>query len=894
MAKGSKIAELAVVLGMAAMAISGCGPSKNTPIRRGYHNLTSHYNVYFNGREAWNEGMRVINDAHEDNFSLILPVFTYSDKEDALKAFSNMSRVIEKGEKCIRKHSITAKPKKKKGKQTAKDKAFQEKIEYVKWIDDAEMLIGKAQMIKQEHYAAIEAFTSIVRTFDDEKTKKEAYIWLARCYTELGKFVEAQDFMIRVTSDGNEVPRKLRSSYNATQADIYLRQQRYAEAIPFMEDAVATTRKKQDKVRYMYILAQLYQQNDDNIKAEQMFSKVIKTSPDYTYVFNAQINKAGLYNAETGNSESLQRELKRMLKDEKNIDYCDQIYYALGNIAYNEMRDDDALYFYKKSVEANTINTTQKSISYLAVAEVSFEKPDYTTAQKYYDSALVDLPREYPNYKSIKNKSDNLNYLIECINTIQTQDSLQKVARMSEYDRNALIQKKINEVKQAEQAEKNREQRRLSDIAETQATNRQNQTSGAWYFYNQASLSAGQSEFKKRWGNRKLEDNWRRSNKTVVEWTENNEHETESENNRPTDNTQPEYYLADLPLTDSAMRASEKKLEEATYNLGVIYKDKFEDFDLATTSFNSFLDKYPKSEYVPAALYNLYKIYLLNKDYTNAEKCKQQLITEHPDSDYARILSDPEYYRDIDRIERQLNFMYMATYRYFLTDSCAKVNYNYAYVDSAYPNSKLLPKFALLNTLCQGKNADTVTFKGLLQQYINRFPNSEEKSYAQDVIDALNRKPRVVEVKTEEQLIAEAEQAAQAAYDSLDVSMYNYDAAAEHYYMVVALAGKVEDARIKFNLIDFNAEYFDFLNFNITSQKTSDEFSVIMVEKFRNMKMARNYYESVVVAGEVFADITTDSYKHYIISAENLTKFLEDKNLLRYDKFFKLNYKVEP
>ena len=887
-------------LALASVLLVCCSPAKNTPIHRGYHNLTAKYNVYFNGNEAFKSGMQNIYSAHDENFALILPVFVYSDKEAALTSYADMNRVIEKSEKCMRKHSISAKPKTKKGKKLSdKDKAFQNKNEYVKWIDNAEILEGKAKTIKQDYFAAIEQFTHIVHQYDEQDTKTEAYIWLARCYTEMEKYPQADDFISTITGDMSKVSRKMEAPLAQTQADILLRQGRYADAIPFVETAVKKIRRdKHEKIRLMYILAQLYQVNEDSRRASEWYQKVIDKNPDYQYVFNARINKASLYSSESGGSAALQRELTKMLKDDKNTDYLDQIYYALGNIAYNEMRDDDALWYFKQSIAASTTNDNQKSISYLAVADIYFDKPDYRNAQLYYDSAMVNLPHEYPDYQNIRRKSENLTDLVNCIETIQTQDSLQKLAKMSEEERNKVIDKKIQEVKNAEQAEKNRENEAKNELAQAQQMSRQNtQTGGKWYFYNQSSLSLGQDEFRKKWGSRKLEDNWRRSNKTVTEWDDvasTAETEEAEDAKKGLDNKSREYYLVDIPLTDSAFAVSEQKMEQAYFNLGVVYKDKFADYPLAIEAFNDYMKKYPQSENEVSAMFNLYKTYLLQKDYANADVYKKRIISEYPDTDYAKILNDPDYYKELEKAESEINFMYQVTYRYFLNDECDNVYSTFHYVDSLYPDSKLMPKFALINTLCQGKSTDSLTFEANLKAFISKYPKSEEAGYARDVIAALNRKPHEVEEKTEEELLAEEELAAKAAYDSLDVSLFNYDANELHYYIAIVDKHKLEESRVRFGLIDFNDEYFDFMNFDVSATRLTEDYGIVMVEKFKNARMAQNYIESVIVAGEVFDGVVSDSYKQYIISKSNYEKLLQDANVDRYNKFFDLNYKLNP
>ena len=335
-------------------------------------------------------------------------------------------------------------------------------------------------------------------------------------------------------------------------------------------------------------------------------------------------------------------------------------------------------------------------------------------------------------------------------------------------------------------------------------------------------------------------------------------------------------------------------MEQAYFNLGVVYKDKFADYPLAIEAFNDYLKKYPKSENEVSAMFNLYKTYLLQKDYANADIYKKRIISEYPETDYAKILNDPDYYKELEKAENELNFMYQVTYRYFLNDECDNVYSTFHYVDSLYPDSKLMPKFALINTLCQGKSTDSLTFEANLKAFIAKYPKGEEAGYARDVIAALNRKPHEVEEKTEEELLAEQELAAKAAYDSLDVSLFNYNADEMHYYIAVVDKHKLEESRVRFGLIDFNAEYFDFMNFDVSATRLSEDYGIVMVEKFKNARMAQNYIESVIIAGEVFDGVISDSYRQYIISKSNYEKLLEDANLDRYNKFFDLNYKINP
>jgi tetratricopeptide (TPR) repeat protein len=881
-----------VFLIFVALLINSCSTKKNTPITRTYHNLTSYYNVYFNGKEALKSGIKKIDEGYKDNYSLILPIFKFSDNEAVRVSYGDMNRVIEKGSKCIRKHSITEKPKRKEGKsRDEKYKEFYDQKEFVKWIDDSYLLIGKGHFYKHDHYPAIENFNYIVKEYSNKPIKYDGYLWLARTYTLMEKYDRAFEFLKKVEAEKDKVPDYLVGPFAATQVDVLIRTKQHDSAIPYLLIAIENTKDKKKKVRYQYILAQLYQTIDEIKKAYDAYGVVVDLKPNYEMTFNARINRASIFNATAQDSRQLQKELYKMLKDDKNIDFRDQIYYALGNIAFNESRDSEAIDFFILSANASTENTNQKSLSYLAAADIYFDRPDYRNSQMYYDSSMVFLSKEYPDYVQIKNKSSNLNELVQNLEIIEREDSIQKIAALSEAERNIKIDRIIADLMAQEQLEKEllAQQQRDIMLAEQQGRQMDKESAGQWYFYNPSMLSLGQSEFKKKFGDRKNEDDWRRKNKTVMDWDsfgEDGEVNADSSENIYSNKTR-EYYLVGLPLTDSAMQVSEQKIEEAYYDIATLYKEKFNDFTLSINAYLELLKSYPQTEFRLLTYYNLYKLYFLEKDYKKAEEYKNLVINEYPSSEYAKVLSDPDYFKQLEKIENQVKFIYQATYKYFINDNCDEVYYNYRFADSAYSESKLIPKFALLATLCSGHSGDTIAFKDSLSSFQLRYPNTEEATYAQEVLAALDRDIR--EVILEEEVFG-GDLATLENMDSIDVSMYNFRPDSVHYYIVVVSNEKADVNRVKFNLTNFNLDYYYFLEFNLESELLSADYSMVTVTRFKNRNMANNYFESVKIAGEIFEGIDKDAYREFVISRENYKVFLQDKNLLRYQKFFDDNY----
>jgi tetratricopeptide (TPR) repeat protein len=514
--------------------ITGCSTEKNTFLSREYHNLNAHFNVYFNANESFKNGVKKVNNQHTDNYNKILTPFMYGDEKLAKMVVPDMDKTIKKCSKLIKIHSITAKPKRKKGKMSKSEREFYNKNEFNRWVDDAYLLMGKAQFYKHDFLSSLTTFEYLIKEYNDQPIKYDGYLWLARTYNEQKKFGDSRTFLDRIESDKN-FPQKKRGEFEIIFADHFLKQGNYDEAVPHLINAVKYAKKKADKSRYKFILAQVYQQKGENSKATELYSEIINKNPYYEMTFNAKINRAGTYNANDEGGKEIKRELDKMLKDEKNIDYQDQIYYALGNIAMKENQEKKALELYKMSSKTNVSNTYQKSRTYLAIADIYYDRRDYKNAQAYYDSTITFIENEFPGYNQLNEKSKSLTSLVENLNTIEREDSLQKVAKMSVEARNKLIDKLIEKVKEEEKKAKESERQAMinsQQFKQNQREGRMNSmTSGKWYFYNPTAMSFGQSEFLKVWGKRRLEDNWRRKNKNVVtpeELAENSEGENDS------------------------------------------------------------------------------------------------------------------------------------------------------------------------------------------------------------------------------------------------------------------------------------------------------------------------------------------------------------------------------
>lgn len=871
---------ISIAAALFAGLLFSCSTEKNTALRRAYHNLTAYYNALYNAKDAFKSGQKKLEKDSDDEYAKMLNIFYYSNNGAAAKVTNDMGRVQEKASKVVKKHSITARPEKRKKKRSD----FNDLPEYNKFVDDAFLLKGKAELYKKEFFPAIETFRFIIKEYSMMPVKYDGQLWLARTYLEMDKYDKAKELIDLMEGD-NAFPERLDRDLYLTQAEWHKKQYEFEKAAEYLEKAIPLTDNKTRKYRYHYILAQIYQELGKNKKANENYALVMRKNPIYEMVFNARINMAQLYRSEQGSAEDLQKELNKMLKDDKNKEYRDQIYYALGSIEENKDNIEEALQLYRKSAAVSVQNKYQKTESYLAVADIYFERPDYENAQIYYDSAVQFIDKKRRNYEEIYNKSQNLNELVTHINTINHQDSLQRVAKMPEKQRLALIKQIIKDLIEEEKRAKEEERMKRLAMQDAQRNKSNINTGGGWYFYNPTAVSMGESAFRAQWGERKLEDHWRRSNKREVDSGAPGEEGQAADSSRVTDNKKPEYYLQDLPMTDSAIRVSDSLIQHAYYELGNVYRIKLEDLPRANETYKELIERFPQFDKKLHAYYHIYKNYTTLKQPKKAKKYRNIIVNQYPNSLYAQLMTNPEYVQKLQEQQQQAKFFYKTTWRLYKKEKYQQVISNFEHADTAFAKHELHSKFALLNTLSKGHLTDSAQFVTLLKDYIKKYPKAEEFSYAQDILRYMStdqEEPQGVEKKEEKSL-------AEKGKEEVDVN-FEMEKKVPHYYVTILDTRKASANIVKFNISNFNIDYYSILDFKVKDFVFSADYQTITVEPFSAWYNAMNYYESVNYVKEVYEGISKKDYVHFVISQDNYKKLFETKAVGQYLEFFEENY----
>ncbi|HLG34042.1 MAG TPA: tetratricopeptide repeat protein, partial [Bacteroidia bacterium] len=391
--------KIIAVTFVVALLAAGCSVKKNNIISRNYHNTTARYNGFYHGKLKMKDAVDKLAEQHEDKYDRILSVFRYADKQKAKSIYPDMDEVIKKVSLVIQRHSMNIGGK-----------------ERCRWIDDNWLLMGKAHFFKHDFFSAIETFEYVAATYPDETSKYEALLWLTQTNITLTKFASCE-FTLDYLRSEPKFPKKLRGDMEAVLSDFYLQTRQYTQAIEHLEKAVVFTKKRDTKIRYMFILAQVYQHENQYKKAFQHYTNCIHMNPPYEMGFNARINRARCFDSENKDSKEVKKELVKMLKDEKNKDYLDQIYYALAGLAIKEPDTAKAIEHLHLSIESSKGNGNQKAMSYLDLGKIFFARRDYKAARNYYDSTMISLSNDYYEYDLVLNRRNSLTKLMKNLNT---------------------------------------------------------------------------------------------------------------------------------------------------------------------------------------------------------------------------------------------------------------------------------------------------------------------------------------------------------------------------------------------------------------------------------------------------------------------------------------------
>ena len=876
--KTNIIVMMGCVLGL--LLLSGCSTKKNTLTRRMYHNLTSHYNIYWNGEKSLQDGDKQLRSTVKDDYTKVLRVYNYGSQQDGMTMNSTMDRALEKTSICVQKHSMK----------------FGSR-ERVKWIDDAYLVMGKAHFYKHDYIPAKRTFDFVATEYNYNDIAYVANMWLIKTYIqteEYPKAVATIEQLLAKTSGVNKLPKELMRNVDFTIADYYIATKDYNPAVKYLKNGILLNRDRDLRTRAMFILGQIYMLQGDANRATAQFKKVIKRNPEYEMVFESKMNMAKV--GTSSNAKELYKMMNKMLRDPNNEEYCDRIYYAMAELALREGDEAKAINYLRKSVAAYKDNRIQRAYSSLKAATMLFDRNEYELAQAYYDTAVTSMDRQFEGYDSIMNISQTLNELVMYASVVRDQDSLLRVAAMDSVSRNILIDKIIARVIEQEQMEK--EQREYEeqlalmgstvggDVPKTSEPT--NSTGASWYFYNPSSVSRGITEFTKKWGMRKLEDNWRISDKRSLNNT-GDEGLTEAKNakakqdsiNATYTNHDRGYYLQDLPFTMEEKEICDSLIADGLYHLGFLYMDRLSDLPRSIESYERLDSRYPGNKKELPTWYALYK---MHKDLNHEEQSlfyKGKIFDKYPNSSYAEFINDPTYFEKLQAQEREASDFYSKTYDAFEQGQFYRVKMNTERAMRLYESdTAFMPRFAFLHAVAQGRLVSIDTMAFALYDLVRTYPQSSITPYALEVLQNINEEYHLGLVLTD---INNKEGGDQPEVKK--ASPYVYQPNSEHFVMIVCDSKSVRVDPLMVRISDFNKKEHRTRTFNLKNVVLDDDHSIITIGNFDSESKAADYISSMFIGDYVFGGIDKSKYTAIPISSKNYPVFYQAKDLEEYKTF---------
>ncbi|MBQ8564922.1 MAG: tetratricopeptide repeat protein [Bacteroidaceae bacterium] len=913
---------LAILALMLIVLLPACTTTKNTGWTRFYQSMTTRYNVYFNAEQNYIEQLKQQQDKYEDNFTdllYVLPAEAYANPKDP-QPQGSFDRTIEKCELAIQKHSIKSKPKRKPGQRNnAKYKEFMRREEYNPFMHNVWLLMGKAQYNKGDFLGASSTFMYIAQHFSWlPQTVAEARIWQARSYLALGWTYEAEDVLYKANNDS--LPPSLTDEFASVNASYLIRNKEYRKAIPYLETAIKGESSRSQRARLNFLLGQLYAREGKSQEAYQAYKRVVNLNPLYRTQFNARIKMSEVY---AGNDiEKEVKSLRRMATKGANKDYQDQIYYAIGNLYLAHQDTLNAIDNYKTAVAKSTRNGIEKAVCQVTLGGLHFGRREYVDAQPCYSEAIPLLKEDYPDYKLLTRRSTVLDKLVVYAQNVELQDSLQMLAGMSEEDRNAAIQKIIDDLikKEKEEAEAQAREEYLAknegagkDLmqggANKPTTNIMN-SDGSWYFYNQTLVNAGKTEFQKIWGSRKLEDDWRRRNKSGFSLSDfatggDTDSETTTDGEATADagsdaSAEPvdsvalanaedphkiEYYLKQIPLTPEDIAASNEIIADGLYNMGIILKNDLEDYEAASATFDDLERRFPDNKYRLDTYYNRYLMHMRNDEREQAEVYRGKILTTFGESEYATALSDPNFLEKRRTAAAKQDSIYQSTYAAYLDNNNAVVHSNVAHVRKEYPLSDIMHKFIFLDAMAYVGDKEFDNFKSNVEELLKKYPQADVSEYAGNILKGIS-KGRTVAGGNVRGMIWNTRLGNDSTAVADSTQQFVHEPNSEHYFVFAYNNREVSGNQLLFEVARMNFSHFLVKDFDLEIN-TFNEISLLVVKGFNNFDELI-HYRSVMTQESDF--VIPEGARPVMISTANYNLLLQGRTLDEYFEFFSNQY----
>lgn len=681
-----------------------------------YHNVTAHYNGYFLANQKMLEMEKKLFNERKDNFNRILFVYPSLDTNQLKGLKTEFDDCIKKAAFAIERH------------------------EQSNWTDDAYILVGKSRFYNKEYQDAINTFKYVNGTSKDKITQQKALIELMRTYTEQKEYNDAD--MVKNYLRKMEVEKPNLSLYYQAQAHLYRVRKDYERANKSLELAIPEMKKGEQKARLLFLQGQIYQRQKQNEKAFESYREVLKNKPTYEMELQTQLAMLLTGDSSIVFSNKTEKKLQKMLKDFKNKDFLDEIYYDLAMIELRRKNLGKAIELFQKSAQAKG-SGGQKPYTYLRLAEIHFDKMrKYEIAKSYYDSTIKALPKDEEGYEKVAKRHEVLDEFIKYLRVAQLEDSLQRMAKMSDNQLNEFLDLNLaKQVKAEVEKRKALEKAQKQAAANNQQTNKgtlqqeKDRQNSEWYFDNLTQVEEGKREFRTKWGNRPLADNWRNLSRISNDLDEN----TPKDLGNPKDQAiaEQEYIQKEvsnrkqgikvlLPKTPEQMEKSLLAWEGASFNLAKIYHFQLEELPDAENTYLDIVKRIPKSQYEAEVYYLLYLLYNQQKNTSKSQEMRANLLEKYPNSLYAKLIENPNYLLENQAKDEAAQKEYAIIYTQMYEQKKYKETIlALADLSKKYPNNTIPDKIEALRIICIGKTEERKKFEEEMEMFFKKYPDSK-------------------------------------------------------------------------------------------------------------------------------------------------------------------------
>jgi len=848
--------------------MTACSSDQKTLTSLAYHNTTAHFNGYYYAREEIRKVEKTVWSSMVDDYNRILRLYPALDSAQAKGYDKDIQEAIKMASLAIQRHPNS------------------------RWVDDSYLLVGKARFYSMDWGNAIQTFKFVNTKSLDLDTKHAAIIELVRTFTEHKEYNNAQaaiDFVQK-----GKLSKENKKNLLLAKAYFYQEQGDLDYMVRNLTEVTPLLKKKDRPGRIFFIIGQIYQKLGFESEAYNYYKRCLSTNPEYEVDFYARLYMAQVTEISRSKSVNAARKsFRKLLKDSKNKEFKDKIFYEMGVFELKQKNLTQALDDFNRSIREGT-NKRIDGEAYLRLGEIYYDTlRKYELSQAYYDSAINALPKDYEGYDKIKARQSILDEFVKNLNTIKWQDSLLAMSALDSSALRARIDSAFQAKKRLAESNESKKKKKRNRIEIVSNTNnvfssgedgqqQDGDDAADWYFGNPSAMSLGQTEFKRIWGNITLEDNWRRSLRTATAQaarsTPDGATPAASEQQAapepaPSDPVAAEYARVDkqIPRTDEQKKEALKKIEDAYFNLGDIYYFKLLEKDNAVTSYNTLLHRFPDTAYEPEILYKLYLIFK-DVDAAKSESYASLLKTKYPNSDFARILINPDYLKESSQTAEKQKELYKTGYDLYQNgeyrQAMQTLNQAADMGETSFSSNIELMKVILL-----GKTEDINQYQFALDQFIKTHPDDPLTTYAKKLLDASHT--------------------FQADQEKVKGIQYIRSFEEPHYFVLVHRRADNLSAVVSGMLERFDEENFKELKLKTSNLVLNDEYILTLVDELPRISWALEYKKTFNEKLSTLTELRNHKFHSFVITKDNFDIFYRTKGLDEYLQFFERNYPAE-